>query len=63
MICCQGQQRDLTLVTQGNNQGDQKAKEEALQLLDALPGSILSLFPPQEPVHPKYPPDEEKSPH
>jgi hypothetical protein len=39
------------------------AKQEALKPLDALPGSILSLFPPQKPAHPKYPPDVEKRLH
>jgi hypothetical protein len=47
-------------MTQGNNQANQKAKQAALQTLDALPASILALFPPQEPVYPKYTPDEEK---
>jgi hypothetical protein len=51
---------DLTLVAQGNNWADQKAKQAALQCLDALPASILALFPPQEPVYPKYTTDEEK---
>jgi hypothetical protein len=60
IICCWGHQRDLTLETQGNNWAEQKAKQSALQSLDALPASILSLIPPQEPVYPKYTPDEEK---
>jgi hypothetical protein len=41
----QGHQKDLTLATQGNNQANQKAIQEALQPLYVLPGSILSLFP------------------
>jgi hypothetical protein len=44
----------------GKNWADQKAKQASLQPLDALPASILALIPPQEPVYPKYTPDEEK---
>jgi hypothetical protein len=57
---CQGHQRDLILVTQGNNRADQKAKQAALQILDALPTFILTFIPPQEPVYQKYISDEEK---
>jgi ribonuclease HI len=60
VIHCQGHQRHLILVIQGNNRADQKAKQAAVQPLDVLPASILALFPPQEPVYPKYTPDEEK---
>jgi hypothetical protein len=58
VIHCHVHQRDLTLVTQGNNQADQKAKQAALQPLDALRASILALILPQEPVYPKYTTDE-----
>jgi hypothetical protein len=47
-------------VIQGNNRADQKAKQAAVQPLDVLPASILALSPSQEPVYPKYTPDEEK---
>jgi hypothetical protein len=60
VIHCWGHPRDLTLVTQGNNWEDQKAKQAALQPLDALPASILALNLPQELVYPKYTPYVEK---
>jgi hypothetical protein len=40
--------------------GRQNAKQRALQPLDALPDSILALFPSQKPTYSKYIPDEEK---
>jgi ribonuclease HI len=48
VIHCQGHQRNLTLVTQRNNQADQKAKQAAPQPLATLPASILTFFPPKE---------------